>query len=94
MPKRDVSYTEITCDRCGKRIQLVDKNLEFRHLVVVTRYTQVWFGKLWNPRGRTADYYLCEDCVDVLINWLEGDVNHTAQEKQWTLNGDDERREE
>lgn len=71
MPKRDVSYTEITCDRCGKRIQLPDKDLAFRHLVVVSRYTQVWFGKLWNPRGRSADYYLCEDCVDDLMYWIE-----------------------
>ena len=73
MPKRDVNYTEITCDVCGKKIQLADSGLAYRHLVVITRYAQVWFGKMWSPKGRKAEYYLCENCRDVLMYWLEGD---------------------
>ncbi len=54
-------------------MQFADKGLAYRHLVEITRYTQVWFGKLWNPKGRIADYYLCDNCRDVLMYWLEGD---------------------
>lgn len=84
MSKRDVNYTEITCDVCGKKIQLANKGLAYRHLMVITRYTQVWFGKLWNPKGRATDYYLCDNCRDILMYWLEGDPRQPRKRRSMT----------
>ena len=67
MPKRDVHYVEIKCDRCGKIIR-VDSKMSFKYLLRIFKFVKLWIGKQWCYG--TTDVYLCEDCIDDLEIWL------------------------
>ena len=81
MPKRDVSYTEITCDRCGRKIQ-VEKEDQFRYYLRITKYAVLWWGKLWTPRGWNVDFYLCEDCLSDLEIWIKRGKENNRRSKR------------
>ena len=72
MPKREVRYTEIVCDRCGRKILTEEIPQQFHHLLEVKKIAVLWWGKLWTPRGWNTEVYLCDDCLDDLEHWMEG----------------------